>query len=531
MAKRYQAAELVQHIKDGCTVALVGFGGMGQCDKILQELRKQFKETGHPNQLTIYHTAGQSGRTNGIEHIAEEGLIAKIIGGHWGLAPKTRELIEQNKVECYCWPQGQLTHLLRAMANKMPGHISSIGLGTFVDPRIEGGKFNERTKEKEDLVKLIHINDEEFLFYSAIPFDYVFIRGTSIDEEGNITTEEEPIKLEILSAAQAAKAYGGKVIAQVKYTAKKGSFHPKDVVVPGYLVDGYVVAENPETEHRQAPLTIYSPVFTGDIKTPVKEIEQAPLDSRKMIGRRAVQELFEGAVVNLGIGIPGDVIGPVTSEEGINEDLKLTLESGIIGGVPIGGNSFGIARNASAILDHEYLFDYYHGAGVDITFMGAAEVDQSGNVNVSKFAGRHIGSGGFIDITQSAKKVVFCTTFTGGGLQVTCKAGQLVIEQEGCFKKFSNEVQQITFSGQYAAAREKRVMYVTERAVFVLTAEGVMLTEIAPGIDLEKDILKQMAFKPVISPHLKEMDKAIFREEPMDLKKSWQLNKVSTQLI
>ena len=518
MATAYQASALIESIQDGSTIALVGFGVMGQCDKILRELGEHFNKTGHPNQLTVFHTAGQSDRTNGIEHIAKEGLIQKIIGGHWGLAPKARQLIEENKVECYCWPQGQLTHLLRAMANKMPGHISPVGLGTFVDPRIEGGKFNARTQEKEDLVKLMEIEGQEFLLYKSIPFDYVFIRGTSIDEEGNITTEEEPLKLEILSAAQAAKAYGGKVIAQVKYTAKKGSFHPKDVVVPSYLVDGYVVAENPETEHRQAPITVYSPVFTGDVKTPVKELAPIPLDIRKIIGRRAVQELYENAVVNLGIGIPGDVIGPITSEESINEELKLTLESGIIGGVPVGGNSFGIARNASAILEHEYLFDYYHGAGIDVTFMGAAEVDLTGNVNVSKFAGRSIGSGGFIDITQTAKKVIFCTTFTGGGLGVAVNDGKLVIEQEGRIHKFTKKVHQITFSGQYASEHEKDVMYVTERAVFKLVKDGIMLTEIAPGVDLEQDVLAQMSFKPILAENIKQMDPAIFQEEPMGLK-------------
>ncbi|WP_110929516.1 acyl CoA:acetate/3-ketoacid CoA transferase [Bacillus massiliglaciei] len=521
MPQELKANELAGSIKSGSTIALVGFGGMGQCDKILQAIGKEFREKGKPNHLTVFHTAGQSDRTNGIENIAEEGLISRIIGGHWGLAPKTRKLIEENKVECHCWPQGQLTHLLRAMANKMPGHISPVGLGTFVDPRVEGGKFNERAKKEKDLVKLIHIDEEAFLMYSSIPFDYVFIRGTSIDEEGNVTTEEEPLKLEILSAAQAAKAYGGKVIAQVKYTAKKGSFHPKDIVVPSYLIDGFVLAENPETEHRQAPLTVYSPVYNGNVKTPVKNMEAIPLDIRKVIGRRAVQELYKGAVVNLGIGIPGDVIGPITNEEGINEDLKLTLESGIIGGVPVGGNSFGIAQNATAIIEHEYLFDFYHGAGIDVTFMGAAEVNGRGNVNVSKFAGRSVGSGGFIDITQTAKKVIFCTTFTGGGLEIQVKDGKLSIVKEGKIKKFIKDVQQITFSGEYAARSKKQVMYVTERAVFSLTNEGLVLKEIAPGIDVEKDILAHMEFRPEISPNLKEMDGIVFREGKMKLNEKW----------
>jgi propionate CoA-transferase len=513
MVTSIEASELALEIPNGSTIALVGFGGMGQCDKILKAIGQCYKKTGKPNNLTVFHTAGQSDKSNGIEHIAEEGLLTRVIGGHWGLAPKMSRLIEENKIDCHCWPQGQLTHLLRAMANKLPGQISPIGIGTFVDPRVEGGKINERTKVKEDLVQVISINHDEFLLYPSIPFDYVFIRGTSIDENGNITTEEEPLKLEILSAAQAAKAYGGKVIAQVKYLANKHSFHPKDVVVPGYLVDAFVLVEDPETEHRQVPSTVYSPVFSGDVRTPSRSLAPIPLDIRKVIGRRAVQELIPSAVVNLGIGIPGDVIGPITNEEGLNQQLTLTLESGIIGGIPLGANEFGIARNADAILDHEYLFDYYHGAGVDITFMGAAEVDRFGNVNVSKFGTRTVGCGGFIDITQSAKKVVFCTTFTNGGLEVSIENGKIRIVREGNTKKFIDQVHQITFSGKYAADHSKNVMYVTERAVFMLTTEGLLLTEVAPGIDLEKDILNQMAFRPIIASDLKEMDTRVLKKK------------------
>ncbi|MBY0221596.1 acyl CoA:acetate/3-ketoacid CoA transferase [Sporosarcina aquimarina] len=525
MAEQISSLDLAREISNGSTIALVGFGGMAQCEKILRSISQQFKETGTPNDLTVFHTAGQSDNLNGIENIAEEGLISRVIGGHWGLAPKMRKLIKENKVECHCWPQGQLTHLLRAMANKMPGHISPIGLGTFVDPRLEGGKFNEKTMKMDSLVQIVTISNQEFLMYPSIPFDYVFIRGTSIDEDGNITTEEEPLKLEILSAAQAAKAYGGKVIAQVKYVAKSGSFHPKDVVVPGYLVDAYVLAEDPATEHRQTPNEIYSPVYTGSLRTTTMDSEVLPLNTRKIIGRRAVQELTKNAVVNLGIGIPGDVIGPITNEEGINQDIVLTLESGIIGGVPIGSNEFGIAKNASAILDHEYVFDYYHGAGVDLTFMGAAEIDKHGSVNVSKFGGRTVGCGGFIDITQAAKKVIFCTTFTNGGLKVAIDNGKLRILQEGVNKKFTSDVVQITFSGEYASKHSKNVMYVTERAVFVLTKDGLTLTEIAPGIDVEKDILNQMDFRPKISEDLKIMDSSIFKDQKMGISEKWSVNK------
>ncbi|WP_085524468.1 acyl CoA:acetate/3-ketoacid CoA transferase [Tuberibacillus sp. Marseille-P3662] len=511
----FRTGELVNQIADGSTIALVGFGGMGQCDKILQGIRDRFLETGHPRNLTIFHTAGQSDRYNGIEYIAEDGLITRVIGGHWGMAPKLQKLIKNNKVDCYCFPQGQLTHLLRTMANKLPGQISPIGLGTFIDPRINGGKFNERTKLQEDLVKIMKVDGEDFLFYQSIPFDYVFIRGTTIDENGNITTEEEPVKLELLSAAQAAKAFGGQVLAQVKYRAKRESLHPKDVVVPGYLVDGAVIAENVETEHRQLPNSVYNPVFSGDLRTPSNSLETLPLSARKVIGRRALMELNTRSVVNIGIGIPGDVIGSIAHEEQVRSNIILTLESGIIGGVPVGGNAFGIARNAEAIIDHEYLFDFYHGAGVDITYMGAAEIDQCGNVNVSQFGNKFVGCGGFIDITQPAKKVVFCTTFTGGGLEISMENGQISINREGTIKKFTYHVNQITFSGNNAIKNTKEVLYVTERAVFCLTPKGLVLKEIAPGVDLKRDILDQMNFEPIIDRELKTMDGRIFRQESM----------------
>ncbi|MBS4178789.1 acyl CoA:acetate/3-ketoacid CoA transferase [Lederbergia citrea] len=515
MAVFLNPEEIARNIRDGSTIALTGFGGMGQCDSILRGIRESFLRTGHPRDLTVFHAAGQSDKSNGIEYIAEEGLLRRVIGGHWGLAPKMKRLIEENKIEAYCFPQGQLTHLFRTMASGMPGQLSRIGLGTFVDPRKEGGKFNEKAKEKEDLVTLVTIEDEEFLFYKSIPIDYVFIRGTTIDEDGNMASEEEALKLEVLSAAQAVRAHGGTVVAQIKYVASKGTLHPKDVTVPGYLIDFINVAKFPEKDHRQIPSTAYNPVFSGNTKGPSQNLEMLPMSIRKIIGRRAIREMPESAVANIGIGIPGDVIGPILHEESLQSNIVLTLESGIIGGVPLGENQFGIAHNPDAILDHEYLFDYYHGTGVDIAFMGAAEVDTSGNVNVSKFGNRITGCGGFIDITQPAKKVIFCTTFTGGGLNVAIRDCQLEIVQEGTIKKFVKGVSQITFSGEYAYNHHKEIIYVTERAVFVLTKEGLVLKEIAPGIDLRKDILGHMEFTPIIDENLKLMDIRFFSEKTM----------------
>jgi propionate CoA-transferase len=337
--------------------------------------------------------------------------------------------------------------------------------------------------------------------------------------------EDEAIKLEAISVAQATKRFGGKVVVQVKNYAKRGTLHPKQVVIPGIYVDHIIVVEDPAANHRQTSCTLYDPVFSGDTKIPVDQIKSLPLDVRKIIGRRAVCELFPSAIVNLGTGIPGDTIGSVSSEEGILDDIVLTVESGVIGGVPMGGADFGIAKNAEAILEHPYQFDYYNGRGVDITYMGAAEIDMYGNVNVSRFGKRTVGCGGFIDITQNANKVVFCFTFTTGGLNAEVKNGRLNIVQEGRVRKLVNSVNQITFSGKYARRKNQEVLYITERAVFRLTDFGLMLTEVAPGIDLEKDILNNMEFKPVISPNLKEMDSSIFKESPMNFKEKFYSNR------
>ncbi|GMA61999.1 acyl CoA:acetate/3-ketoacid CoA transferase [Alicyclobacillus fastidiosus] len=506
-----QASDLVHQISDGGHIALTGFGGMGQCDSILKAIRESFLATGHPKDLRIFHAAGQSDGTNGLEYIALDGLISKVIGGHWGLLPKMRDLIERDKLEAYCLPQGQLTHLFRTMANGLPGHFTPIGLGTFVDPRVEGGKFNERAKASGyNPVEVVNIMGTDYLFYKSVAIDYVFIRGTSVDEAGNISVNEEPLKLELLSAAQAAKAQGGKVIVQVKHVLKRGSIHPKEVAIPGYLVDYVVIAEHPELDHRQVPSAVFDPRYSGDLRVPEQAMPKLPFSVRKLIGRRAVKELKEGAVINLGIGIPGDVIGPVSAEEGLLNKIVFTIESGVVGGVPAGKNQFGIAVNADAILDHASQFDHYHGCGIDITFMGAAQIDERGNVNVSQFGGRKTGCGGFIDVTQPAKKVVFCTTFTNGGLEVAVEDGKLHILKEGVHPKFVRHVEQITFSGSYAGLHDKEVVYVTERAVFVLSREGLILTEIAPGINLQDDILRLMDFTPIVSPDLKLMDESMF---------------------
>ncbi|WP_051633720.1 acyl CoA:acetate/3-ketoacid CoA transferase [Bacillus sp. UNC41MFS5] len=515
MDKVMKAKEVLPHLKEGAVLSTVGFTLMGACGTILNEIEKSFLETGYPKNLTLLHGAGQSDRINGIQRLAHPGLVKRIIGSHWGLAPKWGEMIHKNEVEAFCLPQGQLVHLFRAMASGKPGNFSKVGVGTFVDPRIEGGKMNGSAHACDDIVEVLSLHGEEYLFYKSNPIDVAIIRGTTADERGNITMEEEAIKLEAISVAQAAKNNGGKVFAQVKYLAKSGSLHPKDIVVPGIYVDGIIISENQEEDHRQTASYFFDPIYSGDLKIPEASSDPYPFNIRKIIGRRAVMELFPNAVVNLGTGIPGDVIGPIANEEGINKAITLTIESGVIGGIPEGGTDFGITKNAEAIIEHCYQFDYYNGSGVDVTFMGLAEVDAAGNVNVSKFGTKTVGCGGFIDITQPAKKVVFCATFTAGGLKVDIEGGTLRVVQEGRTKKFIDEVNQITFSGQYARNIGQRVIFVTERAVFELKKDGLVLTEIAPGIDLEIDILSQMDFKPIIAADLKVMDSRIFKEEVM----------------
>ncbi|UOF91002.1 acyl CoA:acetate/3-ketoacid CoA transferase [Fodinisporobacter ferrooxydans] len=511
----------VDFIQNGSTIAVCGFTLMGACETVLKEIEKRFLEQRAPSQLTLVHCAGHSDRVNGILHLAHPGLIRRIIGSHWGLAPKWGELILNNEVEAHCLPQGQMTHLFRAMASGKPGNFSKVGLGTFIDPRVEGGLMNEQAKQAGSLVEVVDIKGEEYLFYNAIPVDVAVIRGTTADEFGNVTMEDEAIKLEAISIAQTVKRYGGKVIVQVKHVARRGSLHPRQVVVPGIYVDAIVVAEDPVQEHRQTSCTFYDPVYSGDLKVADSALDPIPLTVRKIIGRRGVMELFPQAVVNLGTGIPGDTIGPVASEEGILREIILTVESGVIGGVPAGGTDFGIGKNAEAIIEHPYQFDYYNGAGIDITYMGIAEIDVMGNVNVSKFGTKAVGCGGFIDITQPAKKVCFLGTFTAGGLEVAIEDGKLKILQEGKNKKFLKQVKQITFSGKYARENQQPVFFVTERAVFKLHVDGVELVEYAPGVDIEKDIIGQMEFKPSISPNLKEMSHDIFKNQVMNFKQQF----------
>jgi len=505
----------VSLIKDGDTIAINGFIGFGHPEELSVKIEERFLNTGKPRNLTLVHAAGQGdSQTKCINHYGHVGLTKRIVCGHIGLAPKLGQLVANNLAEGYAFPQGVITHLFRAIAGGKPGVVTHVGLETFVDPRIEGGKLNEISTE--DLVQLLTIDGRQWLLYKSFPVNVALIRGTTADELGNITMEKEAVFLETLAIAQAAKNSGGLVIAEVERLAKARSLNPREVKVPGILVDIIVVAQK---ENHPMSFTIdYDPAYSHKLRVPTSAIAKLPLHERKVIGRRGALELLPGKIVNLGIGVP-DAVSLVSAEECINDDIYLTLESGLMGGIPATGLSLGAAANPDAVLEQPAQFDFYDGGGVDIAFLGMAQVDTAGNINVSKFGSRVVGPGGFINISQNAKKVIFCGTFTNGGLELAIGDGQLKIIREGSTKKFVRQVQQITFSGKYARHNKQTVLYITERAVFQLTAGGVELLEIAPGVDLERDILGQMEFKPLISQQLKLMDSRIFANQLMGLSK------------
>ncbi|MBP2627973.1 MAG: carA 1 [Firmicutes bacterium] len=507
-----QAAEL---ILDGKTVATPVSGFAGWPEEIYSAIAERFKSTGHPKDITLVHAAGAGNFKDGggSSTISDEGLIKRMITAYVGASPRTAKLVDENKIECYFFPQGVLIQLYSEIGRRSPGLFSKIGLGTFIDPRIDGGKVNALTKE--DLVKIMEIEGEEWMFYKSFPIHVSLIRGTTADENGNITIEHEGKALELLPVAQAAKASGGIVIAQVESLVKAGTLHPKHIKVPGVCVDYVVVAKKPQW---QTMATQFNRAFTGDVKVPLGNVPPLPLDERKVICRRAAMELVPGPV-NLGIGIPQGIAN-VAYEEGVSDTMLPISELGNIGGIPGVGGDFGHHYNTEATIDHHAHFNWFDGGGLNMAFFGLAQTDKEGNVNSSKFGGRVVGVGGFINVAQSAKKVVFCGTFTAGGLKVKVDGGKLVIIHEGKNKKFLDQVEQIAFSGKYAQSINKPAIYITERAVFKLEKEGMTLIEIAPGIDLEKDILAHMGFKPIISPDLRLMPEGIFQPHWGQLRKN-----------
>lgn len=515
MAKILTARQAVDtYFYDGATVTFGGFAnGLMHPEEIMVALEEATRSSGHPRGLRVVYASGQgdSGE-RGLNHLAVDGMCTTVIGGHWGLAPKLGGLAAENKLAAYNLPQGVISGLFREIAAKRPGVITHVGLDTFVDPRLEGGKMNRAAHEAGDMVKLIELEGEEKLFYPAFPIDIAVIRATYADERGNCTFEREGVYAEALAQAQAAHNSGGRVIVQVEKVVSYGCLDARLIRLPGIYVDALVVAR-PEN-HMQTFGTQYDPAFSGEIRTPLNALSPLPMGARKIIARRAAMELTPCAVTNLGIGMP-EGVASVAAEEGL-ESMVLTTEVGAVGGVPAGGMDFGAATNVDCILEQPVQFDFYDGGGLDTAFLGLAQMDGDGNVNVSKFGPKIAGCGGFINITQNAKKVVYCGTFTAGGLEVSAADGTLKLLREGKVKKLVRQVEQVTFAGRYAIKHNQPVLYITERAVFALTPEGVALKEVAPGVDIQRDILDQMEFTPVITD-VTTMDSRIFREERMGL--------------
>jgi propionate CoA-transferase len=527
MSKIITAQEAAMLIQDGVTIGASTQGLSGWAEEIAIAVEERFQQSGHPRDITLVHscTCGDY-KKRGTTHLGHEGLTKRLICGHTFTSPNMINLIEKNKIECYLLPQGVICQLWRAIAGKKIGVITSVGLGTFVDPRIDGAKITSITKE--DLVSVIEINGQEQLLYKPFPIDVALIRGTVADENGNLNMDNESVIMEALPLAMAAKNSGGIVIAQAHDLAMAGTLHPKNIKVPGTLID-YVVIAKPENHH-QTQQTYYSPVLAGHIKVPMTGIPKIALDARKIIGRRATLELSAGDVINLGVGIPA-VIPSVIAEEGLTGAVTTTTELGVFGGIPAIGLDFGGALNAEAMIEHASMFDFYDGGGLDVTFVGLAQTDRNGDVNVSRFGNRVAGPGGFINITQNSKKVVFCGMFTMGSEEVV-ENGRLRITKEGTGKKFIERVDQITFSGEFAQLKKYPVLFVTERGVFKLENKELILTEIAPGVDLERDIFGMMEFRPRISSDLISMDETMFLpkwgklNEFLEIKSSRQQNEL-----
>lgn len=517
MNKVITSIEAAKLIKDGDTIAIAGFGGgTAYPEDISLNIEKVYKESGHPQNLTLVFASGtgDSGKSDsGLNHFAYPQMVKRVVAGHVGLSTKLSSLINQNKIEAYNFPQGVVTHLYRAIGGKKPGVLTHVGLETFADPRVEGCKMNEVTKE--DLVNLVNVEEKNYLLYKSFPIQVGLIRATTADEFGNLTMEKEAVFTETLQIATAVKNCGGIVIAQVERIAKHGALNAKDVKVPGVMVDYVVEAE--KQNHRMNFVIDYNPSYSCEVNTPSGSIDIMSMSERKIIAKRCALELTPNTVVNLGIGVP-DGVASIALEEGISDQIYMTIESGVMGGIPAPGLNIGAASNPEAMLTHPQIFDYYDGGGIDVAFLGLAQLDKNGNINVSKFNGRMVGCGGFVNITQNSKKVVFCGTFTAGKAQYEIKNNKLNIVRDGEFKKLIDKVEQITFSGKYALDTNQTVLYVTERAVFKLTDKGLVLTEIAPGVDLQKHILDKMDFTPIIDDDLKVMDSKIFIDEPMGIK-------------
>ncbi|MDR0847484.1 MAG: hypothetical protein LBN10_00335 [Propionibacteriaceae bacterium] len=504
-------------VRDGDTVGVQGIIATSVAEELIQALATRFRETGTPKGIKLFYESGIGDNAEGgMNALAIEGLVGELFCGHLGTSPKMAALVTANAFPAFIVPQGVNAQLVRAAAGHKPGVVTSVGLGTFADPRIEGCYGNQAARDSgKKVVEVVNFDGEEYLRYLPRSFDVCFIRATSADEVGNLSIEKESIQFDQLEMAIATHNSGGIVIAQVERIVERASLKPKDVVIPGLLVD-YVVVADPINQRQCIADDFYHPEWSGETRMPLSGIKSVPLNERKAMGRRAAFLLKEGYHVNLGIGVP-ETVADVAAEEGVSDKIAMSVEAGIFGGVPLGGLRITSAINPECIISHVATFDIYDGGGIDLAVLGSAEVDKVGNVNVSKFNGRAVGPGGFVNISASSKIVAFVGAFTAGGAEFEIAEGKLTIKNEGRHIKYKSQVEQITFSGEVAARAGKEVYYISERAVFRLTPDGLELIEVAPGVDMDKDVLGRMEFKPLISKDLKQMDPRIFTDAAMGL--------------
>lgn len=509
------AEDAVRQVADGDTVIVAGSGaGHALPQKFIDTLAEVFSRDGKPGDLTTVRVVGIGDfGDRGFSQLALPGLMRRTIGSNIGNEPRLSELVKAGEIEAYSFPQGVLSLLTREIAARRPGLITSVGLHTYVDPRQTGGKQGSAT---EDLVEVLELDGKEWLFFKAFPINVAVIRGSAIDEDGNLTMDSEAIRGEMLSMAMAARNSGGTVIAQAKHLAQRGTLRPRDVVVPGALIDiAYLDPDQTQTYY-----TDYSPYYAGAMRKPSAGADQVPLDVRKVIARRALLEFRPGDICNLGFGI-SQTIGALAWEEGIDDRLVLTVEQGIFGGIPVGGMEGGAGFNYQAVIDQPYMFDFYEGGGLDITSLSFAQIDSHGNVNVHRFGERLRGPGGFPNISAHTGRICFVGTLTTGGLTVEVGDERIHVANEGKVQKMVEDVSEISFSGEMASRRGQQVMYITERAVFELIDGVVTLTEVAEGIDAERDVIAHMGFRPAVADDVALMDARIFSPEPMGLREEY----------
>ena len=507
------ASDAARLIPERASVLVSGSGGgHGVPEAVLEAIEARFLSEGAPGDLTLVHVVGIGNRQEkGAARLGHVGLLKRSITSALVDSPVLAKMALADQIESYILPQGVMSQLMRDIAGGRPGLITKTGLHTFIDPRNGGGR--QSASARDELVELLEIDGEEWLRFKPIQFDVAILRGTTADEDGNVSMEQEAIPGEMLSMAQATRRNGGTVIVQVKRVAQRRALPARSVKIPGILVDYVVVDPN----QRQTYASDYSPSYAGELRIPLASVKPLPFDHRKIIARRAAMEFIPGAICNLGAGISTG-IAAVAAEEDLIDAVVLTNEQGFIGGAPLTGPDSGTAQNYDAVVDQPYQFDFYDGGGLDLAFLSFVEVDHQGNVNISRFGGKIVGIGGFINISQNAKHVIFSGTFTAGGLEVACVDGGLTIAKEGRHRKFVDRIEQVSYSATFAAKEGRTAIFITERAVLRLVAGGLELVEIAPGIDLERDVAQHMAFRPRIAPGLKLMDKRLFGPAPMNLR-------------